>query len=281
MRPDSIQRWTRLTAGPAVFVVLFFAGVLLMQSRLIFFPERLPADYAFGLEPPDREVFVTTDDGERIHALWFRAEQPAGVVLYFHGNAGSLRTWQDVRHDLVSLGYDLFIIDYRGYGKSSGRISEPGLYADAKASYDFLRAQGYAPDDIVVYGRSIGTGVASELAHRVEHRALVLESPFFNLVELARGFYPWLLPALTLRYRFYTDRKIAQVNSPILFIHGERDELIGPEHSRRLHALVADRGELVIVPRAGHNDVAAYPQYRQALASFLARTGSTQPTSLP
>lgn len=255
---------------------LLSAGLLAFQSKLIFYPEPLPVDYDYRLPAHGSEVFVDTADGERINALWYRADNSKGVVLYFHGNAGNLGSWKDISHAIVPLGYDLFIIDYRGFGKSTGRLSEKGLYEDARASYAYLIAQGYTEADIVIYGRSIGSGVASELATTRPARALILETPFTSLVDLAKSLAPHFLPALTLRFRFDNASKLPKVDAPILLIHGDRDELIPHSHSEVLAAQLGDKAELAIIPGAGHNDIGAYPAYAQILTRFLARTAASR-----
>ncbi|MBA2665052.1 MAG: alpha/beta hydrolase [Bradymonadaceae bacterium] len=266
---------TRILRALALVFLLtasILIAITLLQSKLIFFPERLPADYAFALADHEEEHFFETADGERLNAIWSRAPGDGrATVLYFHGNAGSLRTWKDVASDFTRLGLDTFIIDYRGYGKSSGSLSEAGLYHDAQAAWDYLVGQGIVAADIVIYGRSIGTGVASELAANVGlARALILESPFTSLVALAKELNPFLLPGLLLRFRFDSATKLPKARMPILLVHGERDELISVSHSHKLHALLGERSTLAIIAAAGHNDVGAYPAYHAALASFLA-----------
>ncbi|RAL25223.1 alpha/beta hydrolase [Lujinxingia litoralis] len=245
-------------------------GMLLgLQSRLIFYPERLPADFDFELQPGAEERIIETADGQRISALHYRAPAPSGVVLYFHGNAGSLRSWKAVAADIVPLGYDVFIVDYRGFGKSSGRITEAGLYEDGRAAYGALLALGYAGEDVILYGRSIGSGVATQLATEVSARALVLESPFTRLLDVAREQMPWALPQLTLRFHFNNAEKLAGVELPVLLLHGSRDELIGPHHSRALAGVLEERANLVIVEGGGHNDLPEFERYGQALHAFL------------
>jgi uncharacterized protein len=244
-------------------------ALIALQSKMIFFPETLDAAYDFRLGENATEVFVETDDGERINALWFRAEASRGVVLYFHGNAGSLRGWKDVSHDIVPLGLDLFIIDYRGFGKSTGRLTEQGLYEDARASYAFLRTQGYEADDIVIYGRSIGSGVASELASTHPCRALILETPFTSLPDLASALAPHFFPRLTLRFRFENARKLAGIKVPVLLLHGDQDEIIPHSHSEALAALIGRRARLVLIEKGRHNDLSAHPAHSRALREFL------------
>ncbi len=250
---------------------LFLLAIIMLQAKLIFFPEKLPANYVFDLADSEEEVLMTTVDGKKISGLLNRTHLPEarGVILYLHGNAGSLRSWKDVAPTFTNLGFDILIIDYRGFGKSTGSPTEKGLYEDAHTAWRFLLTRGYQPGNIVLYGRSVGTGVASELATQVNARAMILESPFTSMVAVAKALYPFLLPGLILRFRFETDKRIDRIKMPVLIIHGDRDEIIPVDHSHKLHAQFKERSKLVIVAQAGHNDISAYPAYDKALQQFL------------
>lgn len=256
-------------------LVLIFIGALLipltlLQSKLIFFPEVLPASHVFSLAPNEEEVFIDTADGERISGIWSHVDESKGLILYFHGNAGSLQSWKGVAPELNRLGFDVLMIDYRGYGKSTGSITEDGLYEDVKATWNFALARNVPESSIIIYGRSIGTGPASELAlHAPNARALILETPFTSMLAMAKSIYPFLLPELTLRFRFETDQKLPRVNMPILLLHGTLDQVIPVSHSRQLQELLGTKSTLVIIEGASHNNVSAYPAYEEALHSFL------------
>ncbi|TXD39441.1 alpha/beta hydrolase [Lujinxingia vulgaris] len=267
-----------------VFAVMIMAlGAMLMgwQSRLIFYPERLPQDVEFDLPLSAEEVQINTEDGENLSGVLHRAQASRGVILYLHGNAGSLRTWKDVTSDLVPLGYDTLVIDYRGYGKSTGRITEAGLYEDGRAAYRWLIERGYRADDVVIYGRSIGSGIASKLASEVEASALILESPFSSLVTLGRELMPWALPRLTLRFRFPNEDHLAATSLPVLLLHGSNDELIGAHHSERLADVLGARSELHLIEGGAHNDLAAFAPYHEVLAAFLTQHGGSGAAFVP
>lgn len=236
-----------------------------MQERLIFHPGKLSDGYKFDLGPEDEEIFLETLDGERINALYF-AGTSHKIVLYFHGNAGDISSWQDVSEDFVRLGYHFFLIDYRGYGKSSGSLSENGLYADARAAWDYItNVKHFTPESIVIYGRSIGTGVAVELASHTQAEALILEAPYTDLSSLAKQKAPLFLPSLTLRYRFDNLSKVGRVRSPIVFIHGSDDRLIPPSHSKKLFDAFQGQKKLVIIEGGSHNDLSEHSSYHEAL----------------
>lgn len=247
-----------------------FIPLTLFQSKIIFFPEVLPEAHQFYLSANEEEVFIETPDGERLNGIWSKVENRKGLILYFHGNAGSLDGWKGVARDFNRLDYEVLIIDYRGYGKSTGTITEEGLYTDAQAAWDFALARGVPASDVVIYGRSIGTGPASELALRVkEARALILETPFTSLLDMAKSIYPFLLPNLTLRFHFENTKKLPQLTMPILLIHGTQDNVIPLSHSTQLQMLLKDRAKLVVIEGGTHNDLSAFPAYEQAINDFL------------
>lgn len=252
----------------AITALLSFGFLFTMQERFLFFPEELPQDYDYQLSDGAEEVFFDTDDGARINALWYRNDDAPGVILYFHGNAGSLRSWRFVAPTILSTGYDLFIIDYRSFGKSTGTLSEDGLYADGKAAYQALLERGYAGEDIVLLGRSIGSGIAMELASTHEIGALVLETPFTNLMDLALQHIP-VLPRLLLTYKFENDRKAPLIDVPVLVIHGDRDEIIALQMGRELFELFPEPRSFALLEGASHNNIDSHPHYLPALRRFL------------
>jgi fermentation-respiration switch protein FrsA (DUF1100 family) len=249
-----------------VFPVMLLLGFA-FQRNLIFFPGKLSKDFIFN--KPAEEVFIQTSDGERINALFYKNDKRE-VMLYFHGNAGDLSNWQDVAHDFTSIGYNFLIIDYRGYGKSSGTITEKGLYADGEAAYQFLiDEKGFHQDEVIIYGRSIGTGVAVDIASRHAVKGLILEAPYTSLKKLANEKMPYLLPSLFLRFHFDNIGKINSVNSPVLFIHGKNDTLIPPSHTDKLYNSFSGRKKKVIVQEAAHNDLNDFAEYHEALVKAI------------
>jgi len=208
------------------------------------------------------------DEKATINALHFKAADPKGVVLYFHGNAGSLNNWGYVAPDFLSNGYDLFIIDYRTYGKSTGKLNEKALLGDADSLYRFLLKQ-YPEDQIIVYGRSLGTGIAVKLAQDHSPKMLVLESPYYNFLTLARHHFPFLPNALILRYRFRTNKWIVHVKCPIYLFHGTDDGIIPYDSSTRLMELIGDKGTLFSVNGGGHNNLSQFREYHDALGKIL------------
>jgi pimeloyl-ACP methyl ester carboxylesterase len=256
--------------GAALTVGLLYAVLLGLvwwqQERLIFLPSRLAVDHRFDFGADVHEAWVDVP-GARLNALHLRNAQPRGVAFFLHGNAGSLDSWFTNAEFYRRLNLDLFMLDYRGYGKSSGRIaSQEQLEADVRAAWASI-APRYAGLRRVVLGRSLGSALASGLAAELQPELTVLVSPYESMAALAAEHYRWVPQAL-LRYPLRTDEALSRVRSPVLLVHGERDSIIGPEHSQRLVA-AAPHAELVLIPGAGHNDLQQFPAYLDALAARL------------
>jgi fermentation-respiration switch protein FrsA (DUF1100 family) len=250
----------------ALLYIIALVGAYFAQTSLIFYPRKLARAFQFGAGA--QEVFLTTRDNETINGLFFTGTKKE-VILYFHGNAGDLSTWQYIMADFAQLGYGMLIIDYRGYGKSTGTLSEEGLYADADAAYEFLISKGFAAQQIIIYGRSIGTGVATDLASRKPCKGLVLESPYTNMIALAKEKARWLLPGLILKYRLDNLSKLRHIHVPIVFFHGTKDELIPAAHTDTLYANYTGVKKKILIEGAGHNDTGSFAAYHEALKNLF------------
>lgn len=251
----------------AIFFILL-GLVYLWQEKLIFFPEKVPADYKYSFRQPFKEINLTTPDGSRLHALHFKIEKPKGIILYFHGNAGSLRTWGYLAEELLPYGYEVFMPDYRSFGKSTGKLSQENMYHDAQLTYNYLR-QHYPENQIVIFGRSIGSGVATKLAAENKPQLLLLESPFYNFADVANTHYPFLPVSLLLRFTFRSDKYIKQVNCPVYILHGTADEVVPFRSGEKLARLLKSPENFTVIEGGGHNNLSSFPAYRQALNRIL------------
>jgi pimeloyl-ACP methyl ester carboxylesterase len=265
-------RWPRWLAGSALLglggCAMAMGWLYARQEKLLFEPEVLPATHRFSLDADVHEVGVDVP-GARLSALHLQLPHPRGVVFFLHGNAGSLDNWFVDIDAYRRAHYDLFMLDYRGYGKSSGQIdSEAQLRADVRAAWDQI-APRYRNLRRVVYGRSIGSALAAELAADVNPELTVLVSPYSSMRALMREHYP-LVPPPLLRYALDTGSAAARICGPLMLVHGEADALIAPAHSRAIQAL-APQARLLLIPGAGHGDVHQFPAYQHAMAEALAR----------
>ena len=239
------------------------------QEKLIFFPRKLRTDFEYKFVNDFEEKFFQIDDETTINALhFFPKENKKGTILYFHGNAGSLDGWGDVAQDFVALGYEVLISDYRGYGKSTGPFSEQGLYDDARFLYDFLLSENEA-QDIIIYGRSLGTGVAVDLASQVKAKQLILETPFANFPELAYSQFSVFPVKSLLRYQFRNDLKIKKVTCPIHIFHGTKDQVVPYTESQQLIHILEDESVLTTIPNGGHNNLGTFSLFWKKMKAIL------------
>ena len=256
----------RVTAVVALLYAALLAGIWWGQEALLFVPQRLPQDheFKFGADVHERWIEVP---GARLNALHLQVPNPKGVVFFLHGNSGNLESWFVNADFYRRANFDMFMFDYRGYGKSSGSIqSQAQLEADALQAWHTLAPQ-YAGKRRVILGRSIGTGLAAALAVQVQPEQTVLVSPYESMWALAQQHYPWV-PAPLLRYPLRTDLAVPQLRGPLLLAHGEQDTLIPPIHSQKLQQLVPT-AKLAIVPGAGHNDLQRFELYLGAVRTAM------------
>jgi uncharacterized protein len=266
-------RWQSRAARAAIAIaalagLAYAAAVAYMwvrQEQLLFAPDVLPANHRFKLDPDVHEVSIDVP-GARLNALHLRLPNPRGVVFFLHGNTGSLERWFDASF-FRDANFDLFMLDYRGYGKSSGGIeSEAQLHSDVRAAWQSV-ASRYEGKRRVIYGRSLGTALAATLAANVKPELTVLVSPYQSMEALVGEMYPWV-PSLALRYPLHTDTAVKQIRTPLLIVHGERDQFINPDHGKALASLSL-AARLVLVPDAGHRNIVETAGYRNALRLHL------------
>ncbi len=244
----------------AVALVVFSGITVAMylgQRRLMYFPETFRMPPAAAGLPQAQEVTLDTADGERIIAWHIPPRETKPIVIYFHGNGGSLRIRVERFRAIIADGAGLLAVSYRGYGGSTGAPTENGLLADAETAYAFARAH-YTPEHIVLWGESLGSGVAIALATKRSVARLVLESPFTSAADIGASVY-WFLPVrLLMKDQFRSDLRISQVRAPVLILHGTNDAVVPLAFGERLFALANEPKRFERIPGGGHVDLDAY-----------------------
>ena len=235
--------------GAIVGLAFAFQDQLLFQpsSRLLATPDDAGMDY--------ETVRLKTDDGETLHGWWIpAADVSRGTLLFFHGNAGNISGRLESVQQFHRLGLNVLIVDYRGYGQNTGAPSEQGLYRDAAACWEHLTAErGIAPEDVVVFGRSMGGGAATWLAARHTPGALILESVFTNVPDVGAHHYPFLPVRALATNQFDNEARVAEIEAPKLFIHSREDRVVPFELGRRVYEAAAEPKHFLEI-QGGHND---------------------------
>jgi hypothetical protein len=245
--------------------------MLLQQPGMIFFPYRdlaaAPSDWGYAYE----DVFVTTDDRVRLHGWYIAHPQAQRVVLFFHGNAGNISHRGDSVAIFQRLGLNVFIFDYRGYGRSEGSPSEQGLYRDAAAAWRYLtETRGFDAREIVLFGRSLGGAVAAQLAAVQQPGALILESTLSSARDFARSAFPLLSRLVVVRYEFDTLASLARVRCPVLVLHSPEDEIMPFALGEKVYAAAGEPKRLVKL-QGDHNGgfLLSQPGYERELDDFI------------
>ena len=263
-----------LMAVPALGAALYAAALAYLwfrQERLLFEPAPMPADEPVCSDSDVREFMVDVP-GARLSVAQLKLPDPRGVVFYLHGNSGNLRRWFVGLDAFRELNFDVVMMDYRGYGKSTGRIeSEAQLHSDVRAVWNRI-AQEYEGKRIVISGQSLGTGLAANLSAELCSAGFppdlaLLISPYSSMRSLADEHYPWV-PSKVLRYPLQTVDHADKLCCPVMLVHGEKDELIGHHHSEAIRKLLP-QCRLFLLEGAGHSDVHEHPSFREHVSTAL------------
>jgi len=271
----------KAVAAVAAVCATIWAGVVFFEESMVFFPTRYP-DGFWDTEAVSRSTgtivedhFFTTEDRLRLHGWWCRPQTRGGtadmVLLWFHGNAGNLSHRADLMVRLAGIPVQVFIVDYRGYGRSEGRPDERGLFLDGRAAWRYLVGdRGIAPGKIVVFGKSLGGAVAVDLVSEVEPAGLILESTFTSVPDMAAFHFP-IAPRRLIRIRMDSLSKIPAIGAPKLHIHSPADEVVPFELGRRLYEAAPPPKRFHEVAGSGHNEtyLVGGADYFGAIRRFL------------
>jgi len=260
----------------AVFMGLLALIVPYLQQRLMYFPDPVHFTPAQAGLSGVAEKAIVTPDGARVLAWYGRAKPGQPTILYFHGNAGSLETRSERIKKYMARGLGIFMMTYRGFGGSSGVPSEAANVADAVLAYDALGKLGVASNDIILYGESLGTGVAVQVAAARPAAGLVLDAPYTSMVDLAALHHPYIPGRWFMTDRYETRRHIKDVHIPLLILHGEKDDIVPVAMGREIFGLANGPKTLKTFPGAHHDDHYKFGSY-EALYAWIAalRRGET------
>lgn len=261
----TLKRVFLFILAAAVIVIM---GAYLLQEKFIFLPSKLPQEYVYEFDHDFEELFIDTEDGARLNALHFKQENPRGIIVYYHGNAGDLSRWGKVTSYFLQFNYEVLVMDYRTYGKSTGKLSEKALYSDAQLFYD--KAKELFPEgNIIVYGRSLGTAMAAYVASKNKPKKLILETPFYDFRKLVQEKVPYL-PIKLLKYDFPVAYFTDDVKCRIVIIHGTDDGVVPFEFGEKLYkTLPIEQRSFVTVDGGKHNDLINHQAYRLTIYKEL------------
>ncbi len=251
-----------------ILVVLAFSYLYQKQEELIFHPTKLEQSHRFDFDIPFEERSFTTNDGVALNGVHFKVPEPKGLVFYLHGNSGSIQDYLGSAYAFTKEGYDVFIYDYRGFGKSEGEINgEKLLFKDNQFVYDTLLGE-YAEKDIIVVGYSIGSGMAAKLASTNNPQQLFLLAPYHNFIALVKLWNKYT-PTFLLKYRFETDQYLKGFKKPITIFHGEDDTLIPSNQSLQLKAIYPQKVQAIILPNQGHVGIEGNELFQTVIKDLL------------
>lgn len=261
-----IRKWLII-----VFIIYIAGGIGLyfFQEQMIFHPQRLPNDHVFKFEIPFKEINLPVNNEKNLNIIQFTVPDSIskGVVLYFHGNTRNIERYAPFAANFTKYNYEVWMMDYPGFGKSTGERSEQAMYDDSELFYKMAMAR-FPADSIIIYGKSIGTGVASRLASRVDCKRLLLETPYYSLDALLNH-YAFIYPVSWLtKYHFPTYEFFENIDAPVSIFHGTDDQVIPYSQAERLHKLKPGT-ELIRIEKGKHNDLDESKLYQQKLDSLL------------
>ena len=251
--------------------------LFVFQEKLIFFPQKLNKNFNFSFDQEFEEINIKSLDGILLNGLLFKSDSSNGLIYYLHGNAGSLLSWGEVAKTYTDLYYDVFMLDYRGFGKSGGSISnQEQLYQDVQIAYIEMKKR-YNEEKIIVLGYSIGTGLASKIASRNNPKLLILQAPYYSLKDMMKHTYP-IIPTFILKYEFETNKDITDCSMPIVIFHGNQDEVIYYNSSIKLSKLFKNTDTLITLNGQKHNGMTDNPDYRIEIQKLLTKKKLPPPT---
>lgn len=258
----------RIFAVILTLYVAFCAFFYFYQEKLIFYPQKLEKNHAFHFKGNFEEINIETKDNLLLNGLLFRSEDTKGLIFYLHGNAGSLKTWGQLASSYTDNNYDIFFLDYRGFGKSEGHISSQNeLFEEIQVAYNVMKKR-YNEQDIIIVGYSIGTGPAAWLSSQNNPEKLILLAPYYSLTNVVQSICP-VIPRFIVKYKLETYKYIKDCGMPVTIFHGDKDEVIDYGNSIDLRELFKTTDSLITLKGVGHNDLLTNEILKETLNQLL------------
>jgi uncharacterized protein len=261
-----------LKYGILVYGIIVMLGTI-FQEKILFRNTTIDVNFKYQFKGNFEEMWFYPETNVKINALYFKTDtmKRKGLVVYFHGNADDLRRWGRYAVDFTKNGYDVLMMDYRQFGKSTGELSEKAFHADARYVYEWAKKR-FPENEIIIYGRSLGTGIATRLASETKPKMLLLETPYYSLTDVGMSYLPIIPYDLLLRYKMRTDLCISQVRCPIHLFHGTKDEIVPYQSSLKLVSLLNKKPSeiLTTIPNGKHKNLGEFREYHRALDSLFA-----------
>lgn len=275
----STEKWYKVSTKRKIFrimtVVIFVycsigLALFYLQEKLLFHPEPLPNDYVFQFDVPFKEVQIAMNEEDTLSMVQFFPKDsiPKGVVLYFHGNRDNVNRYAKFAQNFTKHGYEVWMPDYPGYGKSTGEITEQLMYDEAREVFKLANSK-FSADSIIVYGKSLGTGLASYLAAKKKLQRVILETPYYSLPSLFSGYAPIYPTNRMSHFKFPVGEYLKEVQEPITIFHGTSDKLISYRHASKLKKILKPGDEFITIDGGTHNNLNQFPLFKEKLDSVL------------
>jgi uncharacterized protein len=267
MKKKILFRWLKV-----IILVYCTIGFVIYygQNKLLFHPEPVTADSTYTFPYSFKEVNIPYSKKTNINIIQFAANQPQpkGVVLYFHGNKKNISWYAKAAPEFTSRGYDVWMMDYPGFGKTTGEFTEQQLYDYALVFYKLAQAK-YSKDSIIIYGKSMGSGIAAQLATIRDCKTLILEAPYYSLPSIFSSWLPVYPVNKMIHFKLPTWQYVQSITNPIVIFHGTSDYTIPYRNAKQLKPYLKPHDEFITIEGAKHNDIATFPVYKQKLDSLL------------
>lgn len=253
----------------AVYVVVVLIYYFI-QERILFVAKPIARSYKYLLSTDFTEHFIESKEKGLINVLHVKSKESKGLIIYFHGNTGNLKRWAHVSSEFTSLGYDVLVYDYRGFGKSKGRRNEENMHYDAKLVYEFAQTI-FDEAKIILYARSMGTGMAVKLATQTSPKKLFLETPYHSMLAVGQFHTPFIPVRFLLRFTFKSYKWINDVKCPIYIFHGTKDRIIPHKHALQLYGLIKNdpKNKMITIPNGRHSNLNSFPLFRDSMTQFM------------